>query len=213
MCGRFANYVSIEGEWESVFQDWPDEAVPGYNIAPTQVIASQTSNDFLAMRWGLVPQWSREATTKYATFNARAETMASKPAYRDAWRHSRRCLVPAMGYYEWRLENGKKQPYFIRTAKSNVVVFGALWETWGDKTKTVHSCSIITLAASGELKQLHPRMPLMINIHQAEAWLHETPDGAMHLVNEHKSIETHYYRVDIKVNNARNQGANLVEPI
>ena len=112
MCGRYANHVEVMGEWLGILGDWPGESATGFNVAPTQPVPVACNDGTRTMRWGLVPRWSKEAAPKYATFNARLESAADKPAFRDAWRQSRTCLLPALGYYECRSEQGIKQPYF-----------------------------------------------------------------------------------------------------
>ena len=113
MCGRYSNHVKAMLDWAELLGDWPDEVVQSDNVSPTQSIAVFTHEGGAAMRWGMVPNWSREVTSKYATFNARIESVADKPTFKHAWKNAQRCIVPALGYYEWRTEAGSKQPYFI----------------------------------------------------------------------------------------------------
>ena len=127
MCGRFVNHIKDLGEWEGIFEDWAEIRDTGYNVSPTQNIPVSTANTLTHMRWGLIPHWSKEISTKYATFNARAETITTKPTYRDAWKNSQRCLIPALGYYEWKQEGSHKQPYFVCRVDKKPIVFGGVW--------------------------------------------------------------------------------------
>src|SRR5690606_22447683 len=127
--------------------------VPRYNIAPTTFIPVIRPDDesylMEEMRWGLVPSWSREAATKFATFNARIETVAEKPAFRSALR-KRRCIIPASGFYEWHTdEEGVKQPYYFRLKAGHEMALAGLWEHWqGPDGETLHSCTILVGGAN-----------------------------------------------------------------
>lgn len=213
MCGRFVNYIKDLGEWETIFDSWADARGTGYNVSPTQSIPVITSNALINMRWGLIPGWSKESSTKYATFNARSETLTTKPAYRNAWKKSQRCLIPALGYYEWKQEKSHKQPFFVCRADKKPIVFGGLWEEWNNSDETILSCSIITQASTGSLKNLHPRMPCLIKLDQAEDWLYEGALAALNIATYNKPEDITYYPVDVKVNNAKNQGADLIKPL
>ena len=165
------------------------------------------------MRWGLIPHWSKEISTKYATFNARAETITTKPTYRDAWKNSQRCLIPALGYYEWKQEESHKQPYFVCRTDKKPIVFGGVWDEWNNDNETILSCSIITQESSGKLKDLHPRMPCMIQKDQVEDWLYEGALSALGIATYNEPFNMSYYPVDRKVNNAKNQSPTLINPI
>ena len=213
MCGRFVNYIKDLGEWESVFEDWSEIRDTGYNVSPTQNIPVSTANTLTHMRWGLIPHWSKEIPTKYATFNARAETITTKPTYRDAWKNSQRCLIPALGYYEWKQEGSHKQPYFVCRVDKKPIVFGGVWDEWNNNNETILSCSIITQESSGKLKDLHPRMPCMIQKDQVEDWLYEGALSALGIATYNEPFNMNYYPVDRKVNNAKSQSPTLITPI
>ena len=213
MCGRFVNYIKDLGEWGNFFVDWPDARDTGYNVSPTQTIPVTTADGFTAMRWGLIPHWSKVISNKYATFNARAETLTTKPTYRDAWKSSQRCLIPALGYYEWQQQETHKQPYFVCRSDKQPIVFGGIWDECIIDEKKIISCSIITQESTGALKNLHPRMPCFIHRKQAKAWLAEGPLAAMGLATYNDLEDISYYPVDVKVNNARNQSPTLIDPI
>ena len=141
---------------------------PQYNIASSQrvPVARQggLSNELTLARWELVPAWSKTTEVKYATFNARLETVADNPAFRQAFRH-RRCLIPADGYYEWRLVNGKKIPHYVQLEDRALIGFAGLWEQWEGEGGPLLSCSIIVMPAHEGIRMqaLHPRMPVMVS--------------------------------------------------
>jgi putative SOS response-associated peptidase YedK len=134
MCGRYAISTSRLARIENALGIELPEVQPHYNIAPTQTVPVVRTNEvggyeLVNMRWGLIPGWSKEPRTSYATFNARAETVAEKPTFRAAYR-SRRCLVPASSFYEWRDEQGRKQPWYFSAADGQELAFAGLWEEW-----------------------------------------------------------------------------------
>jgi putative SOS response-associated peptidase YedK len=213
MCGRYANHVKQMGQWADLLQDWPEDAALGYNIAPTQMIPAFTAEHSLAMRWGMVPPWSKEPSTKYATFNARSESVAEKPAFRHAWNKSQTCLVPALGYYEWQGTKGNKQPFFIRPENDEPLVMAGLWEHWRQDEKSLYSCTIITQPSSGKLADLHSRMPLMLEHDQAEQWLNDGVPVFEQLLADQNVERLNFFPVDKEVNRSTNEGEHLVEPV
>jgi putative SOS response-associated peptidase YedK len=199
------------GQWSELMQDWPEEAELGYNIAPTQMIPAFTAEHGKAMRWGMIPPWSKEPSSKYATFNARSESVAEKPAFRHAWNKSQTCLVPALGYYEWKGAKGNKQPYFIRPKNEAPLVMAGLWEQWSGPDQLLYSCTIITQPSNGKLAELHSRMPLMLKLDQAEQWLNDGVAVFDALLNEPDIDQLIYYPVDKSVNKSTNEGEHLIE--
>ncbi len=213
MCGRYAFVMQPLGRWEYVFKPVPGDYRNKYNIAPTTSIPVFTSTGWQLMRWGLVPSWSKEPTAKYSTFNARSESLISKPAYRSAWKHGQRCLVPATGYYEWRKEGASKQPYFIRSQHDEQLVFPGIWDRWEKGENELFSCSIITTEAQGSLKSLHHRMPIMLEPDTAELWLSGSDRECEDILQQPPIIDTRFYPVDKAVGNVRNQGEASIERI
>jgi putative SOS response-associated peptidase YedK len=147
---------------------------PRYNIAPGQNVPiirnAGHCNELLLARWGLVPHWSREPGTKYSTINARAETVAEKPSYRDAFKQ-KRCLIPANGFYEWRRDGDKKTPHHIHAPDNSLLAFAGLWDHWEKQGEGFDSCSIIVTAASRAMQPIHERMPVILNPAQYSTWL------------------------------------------
>lgn len=203
MCGRYNNHRQAMERWVEILRDWPsDEVRLRYNVAPTTEIPIVTADGVRLARWGMVPNWAKEFKSKFATINARLETVATLPTFRGAWRASRTCLVPAAGYYEWP-EYLDKQPYYIHKP-GDMLVFAGLWEPWGDKI----SCTFLTEEPYGELANLHDRMPVMLSPDYAKRWLTEgtrmNPSGAG------VCFELEWYPVSKAVNNVRNDGAELI---
>jgi putative SOS response-associated peptidase YedK len=209
MCGRFANQLESKEAWEEYFgtplpAEFLEEVAIGYNIAPTQMIPVVTKEGWLATRWGMIAPWSSEISSKFATFNARSETVAEKATFRGAWNDGRRCVVPALGYYEWKKEGEEKQPYFVNAASASPICFGGLYEPAREATSGAGipaSCTIITLPASDAMASLHHRMPLMFS--DPTAWLESNSfDGHLN--------DLSWHAVDKTVNNPRNQGSKLI---
>jgi putative SOS response-associated peptidase YedK len=212
MCGRYAFVTRPLGRWRYVFKTWIDGENNRYNIAPSAIVPVFTSTGWQLMRWGLVPSWSKEPSHKYSTFNARAESLLSKPAYRSAWKHGQRCLVPSIGYFEWKKTQTSKQPYFIRSEYNELLVYAGLWDRWENDNNELLSCSIVTTEAQSDLKELHNRMPLMLDPETATTWLHGKADECIKILNTPPAVKVVYYEVDASVGNTKNQGEKLIEP-
>lgn len=159
-----------------------------YNIAPTQflpIIRDQgRGRELLSARWGLVPHWSKEPNTKYSTINARAETVAQKPAYRDSFQR-RRCLVPATGFYEWEVGEHGKQPYHIGLQGGWLMAFAGIWDHWSGGGSKFDSYLIVVTAADRSMKGLHDRMPVMLLPEHYTPWLTGTVSVAADLMRPH----------------------------
>ena len=214
MCGRFAFYSPSEataalfGVSESLLVE------PRYNIAPTQFIAAirnaeENGRELTMLRWGLIPFWAKNSSIGNRMINARAETVAEKPSFRAAYR-SRRCLVLADGFYEWHTEAAGKIPYFISQANKQPFAFAGLWENWQDKERveSIQSTTIITVAANDFMASLHHRMPVILEPETADRWLAGDDDLIEYAVGHAPSLEA--WPVDRRVNNARNEGADLI---
>jgi putative SOS response-associated peptidase YedK len=148
---------------------------PRFNIAPTQqvgVVRQDPSGqrEFVWMHWGLVPHWAKDPKIGSQMINARSESAATKPAFRDSFRR-RRCLIVADGFYEWKKEGRKKQPYHIRMKDGSPLAFAGLWDRWGSEPNRLESCTILTTSAIELLADLHERMPVILDPAEYEAWL------------------------------------------
>ena len=216
MCGRFANQEDNTAAWDAYFDcdnefaSIADTVSVGYNIAPTQTIPVVTQDGWLAARWGMIAPWVKDAaeiSSKFATFNARSETVSEKATFRDAWSAGRRCIIPALGYFEWKTTDDGKQPYFVRHVDETPLCFGGLYEPARNSTSGAGvpaSCTIITQPASDQLASLHTRMPLMFGVQGIESWLNEGGVGP-------EVSDLHFHAVSKTVNNTRNQGIELIQ--
>lgn len=222
MCGRFTRDMS----WADVhaFSQGLDLLVPAadpepsWNVCPTQdswVLAPREEGGAIArtMRWGLLPPWAKDARIGASMINARLETAATKPAFRKAWA-ARRCLVPASGYYEWRLEHGIKQPYWIHDLEHPVLMFAGLWENWKQPDgEWLQSFALITRAAVDAMAQLHDRTPLMLQAPVLASWLHGSADDAAAIADAAVPPRLAWHPVNRAVSNPRSNGPGLIEPV
>jgi len=217
MCGRFAFYSPSEAAVALFGVSTSIAVEPRYNIAPTQYIAAVRNDENkqreqVMLRWGLVPFWAKEASIGNRMINARAETVAEKPAYRAAYRH-RRCVVLADGFYEWRREGVSKTPYFISLASGEPFALAGLWENWNDKESgdSIQTTTLITTAANEFMAPLHHRMPVILESNSAGEWL----AGSNDLLDDVAAITPalQAWPVDRRVNNARNEGEGLVSAV
>ena len=192
----------------------PDIFSARYNIAPTTPVLACTGEGLTFFRWGLIPVWAKDLSMGNRMFNARAETIAQKPSFRHAYRR-RRCLIPASGYYEWRLENGQKQPYCCHI-DHRLFSMAGIWEHWQDTNgNEIQSCAIITTEARQAISEIHQRMPVHIASDDYAKWLdcssEKTGDADDLLANTSPNYQ--YYAVSTTVNNARNEGRDLIRGI
>lgn len=216
MCGRFALAVTdVEIRRHFNLDELP-EWQPRYNIAPSQdvpvVHQSGSGRVCEAMRWGLVPHWSKGPDKRYAMINARAETVASKPAYREPFRQGR-CLVPASGYFEWRKTNDVRQPFFLRPQGATLFAFAGLWDEWRGEGGMLRSFTLITTQANPESAQIHERMPVMINQAQYDLWLQgQEPEVLLALLGPYAGA-LDVWAVSGEVNNPRHEGPELIQTL
>ncbi len=216
MCGRFAFYSPSEATAALFGAASSTEVEPRYNIAPTQFIAAvrrdeQDTPELTMLRWGLVPFWAKDPSIGNRMINARSETVAEKPSFRNAYK-KRRCLVLADGFYEWRKEGDVETPYFISLADGSPFAFAGLWEDWNSKEsdESLQTTAIITTAANDFMATLHQRMPVVMRPAEAARWLAGDMELLPELIDDSPAFQA--WPVDRKVNNARNEGADLIDP-
>ena len=214
MCGRFAFYSPSEATAALFGVNASITVEPRFNIAPSQYIAGiretdDTGRELAMFRWGLVPFWAKDPAIGNRMINARAETVAEKPSFRAAYRH-RRCLILADGFYEWKKEGAGKVPHFISLANGEPFAFAGLWETWQSKEteEIIQSATLITTAANEFISTVHHRMPVFLQPDSADRWL-AGDDGLIADVAEN-SPKFQAWPVDKRVNNARNEGEDLI---
>lgn len=210
MCGRYSNHVDAMRTWMRILGDWPKDVSLSYNVSPSQTVAAFTAQQGVGMRWGLIPHWSKDGKSKYATFNARIETVDSKPVYRTAWVKSQRCLIPAQGFYEWRKEDRRKRPYFITSTTGEPLVFAGLWDRWQDNDGELLSCTILTRPSMGNISKLHPRMPVIVEQRYVHDWFRASLDKAKQLLLIQQP-DMAFHEVGPDVNNSRNDGPELIK--
>ena len=221
MCGRFAFYSPHEAVTR-LFGATPAAAFePRYNIAPTQFVATVRETggprEVAMLYWGLVPSWAKEKSIGARMINARSETLAEKPSFRNAFRR-RRCLVLADGYYEWQRSGSVKQPYFIAFEDGQPFGMAGLWERWRDPAsgEPLESCCIVTTSPAAAVAHVHDRMPVIVPPDAYAEWLdprNEATDRLARLLGPWARPGLQALPVSRRVNDARNQGAGLIEPL
>lgn len=216
MCGRYA-LTSPPAVIAERFQLlWTPEIAPHYNIAPSQMIPvvrdTGRGRELVLLKWGLIPRWAKDEQIGAKLINARGETVAEKPAFRDAYRR-RRCLVPADAFYEWKAVAGRKQPYCIRLRDETLFAVAGLWEHWvAPDGHVVESCTIVTVDANALVGELHNRMPLILVPAGYDAWLGAgTTDAALPYAVAAEDMKA--YPVSALVSNARNDDPACLNPI
>ncbi len=220
MCGRFSLGTSAT-TLAAQFQLFETPAwTPRYNIAPTRdvltVLKKPETPDRQArlLRWGLIPQWAEGPAVGSRMINARAETVATKPAFRRAFRE-RRCLVLADGFYEWQKQDRRKQPYFIRLRDERPFAFAGLWERWVPQDgQPIDSCTILTTVANDLIQPLHVRMPVIVAATDYETWLSPATqdlDRLHPLLRPYPAEEMIAYPVSTQVNNPANDTPECTE--
>ena len=222
MCGRFVQYSPVETV-QQIFNigTVSFEVIPNYNVAPTQkiltIIKHDNENKLEKLNWGLVPFWAKDVTIGSRMINARAETVSQKPSFRNAFR-KRRCLIPADGFYEWKGEKGNKQPYYVFIPSGEPFAFAGLWETWTgkDEESVYKSCTIITTAASESIREIHHRMPVILDSDFYEKWLNaeiQDPKELEIILQDGLIHDMKYYPVSTLVNSVKNNDPNCIKPI
>ncbi|MEM1388604.1 MAG: SOS response-associated peptidase [Pseudomonadota bacterium] len=219
MCGRFAITLPSDAMVQLfagiLANDLPE--IPNYNVCPTNSVHVVTTRDgarrIEAMRWGFVPHWYKKPNDGPLLINARAETVAEKPAFRAACRE-RRCLIPASGFYEWtKDETGQRLPWYITWEDGAPLVFAGVWQVWERDDTRLVTCAIVTTAARGQIGQIHHRMPVTLAPDDWPLWLGEAGKGASLLLRDPRHEGFQFHRVDKAVNSNRASGPELIEPI
>jgi len=219
MCGRYAAILPAESIAALVQTTGPTPNWAGtWNMAPTKdapVIRRhpETGERHLGLlRWGLVPHWVKDLKATRQPINARGETIASTPMFRDAFAR-RRCLVPADAFYEWQTTQEGKLPWAIARADAACLVFAGLWEGWrGPDGSVIRSFTIVTTSANEALRPLHERMPVVLEEADWPVWLGETEDDPAGLIHP-SAAAFRTWRVGTAVNNVRHDAPSLLDPV
>lgn len=233
MCGRYVSVRSNEDltdEFDAVDATDDEWTAPNYNVAPTDPVrvvvdrplrdengtpAKQPTRQLRVASWGLVPSWSKDRKTQGRMFNARAEGVATTSAFRRAYA-KRRCLVPADGWYEWQLVDGRKQPIYMTPEDTRPIAFAGLYEFWGVRGQTLTTCTIITAPAAGVLAEVHDRMPLLLPRSRWQRWLDPSVDDPADLLAswDEAGVERLELRpVATLVNKVDNDGPQLIDRV
>jgi putative SOS response-associated peptidase YedK len=220
MCGRFTLRTPARDLVEIFELLREPELTPRFNIAPTTQVAVVRQVDkhreLSMMRWGLVPTWQKDPKAGPPLINARGETLATKPAFRMAFK-KRRCLIPADGFYEWQKIAGAKvkQPYYIRFAKDGPFAFVGLWERWrGPDDATVETCTIVTTTPNALMESLHDRMPVILSDEDYDRWLdpkNEDVAALQDLLRPYPAEEMAAFPISTLVNSPRNDRPECIE--
>ena len=222
MCGR-SSLTKTQKELEKRFQStfYSEDLIrynplPNYNVAPTHmmpVIAHMDRDHFLPMRWGLIPFWAKDIKVGYKMINARVETLLEKNAFKSAV-SSRRCIVPADGFYEWKKTSRGKQAYYIKTKDQEIFSMAGLWEKWQSPDGVeIQSFTVITQASNSLMEDIHDRMPAILTNAQEELWLSDdlNPQQLISVIQPYPSELMEAIPVSDKVNNVRNNEHSLIE--
>jgi putative SOS response-associated peptidase YedK len=219
MCGRYS-LTSKLNNLQARFDFEAGNLVyrPRYNVAPTQdvlAVVNDGRNRAGFLRWGLVPFWAKDPRIGSRMINARAETVAEKPAFRRALR-KQRCLVLADGFYEWKKEGSAKVPMYIAARSGEPFGMAGLWETWkAPSGESLHSCAIITTAANSLMEPIHERMPVILTQEAEATWLDagiDDPGPLTRLLLPYPAAELEAYPVSTLVNSPRNDARECLLP-
>lgn len=218
MCGRYVSKTDAAIErYFSYIPKNPWKEYLNFNVAPSQEAPVITLNDeersLSMMRWGLIPSWAKDVKIGNKMINARAETVAEKPSFRAAFKQ-RRCLVPAIGYYEWQATKSGKIPHFIHAANGDPLAFAGLWESWASKEtgESIHSYTIITTEANRYTSPIHHRMPVIVRPEDFGQWFERNSVHTQALLKPFDG-ELYAYPISTRVNSPGNNDEALLEPI
>jgi len=223
MCGRYRlsrRKQIIEEHFDSVSGD--EDWTPRYNIAPTQYVPIIRQNpkeprrELSLVRWGLIPSWAKDASGAAKMINARSETAATLPAFRDAFK-LRRCLIPADGFYEWARTRPSRQPYCFEVNEGQLFAFAGLWEGWRDPSGTwIKTCTVLTTAPNAVTSPVHDRMPVILEPDSYDLWLDPgftDVTAVADLLKPYDARLMRCYPVSTRINRAENDDAECAEPV
>ncbi|MCH9746480.1 MAG: SOS response-associated peptidase [Alphaproteobacteria bacterium] len=219
MCGRFAITLPQDA-MVNLFQATPSNdlpATPNYNVCPTTSVHTITSEgdgrQLKSMRWGFLPKWYRTLNGGPPLINARSETIANKPAFKEACR-ARRCLIPCDGFYEWHRMKGEKPiPYRVTRSDGEPLVMAGIWQDWELGGELLSSCAIVTTDANAKMADIHHRLPVILNSDDWSLWLGELGNGAARLMKPVSDDTVDLVRVSQAVNSNRATGLELWHPL
>ena len=219
MCGRYA--LPVDKDALGIYYEaWTRDAAelsPNFNVAPTSsvyVVDEKGQNRKLRVAsWGLVPRWARDSTMQAKMINARSETAAEKPSFRDSFKESR-CIIPAIGWYEWQRSETTKVPYFHTLPDEPFVSMAGLLSAWKNPAtdELLFTCAILTRSAVDDLAYIHDRMPVLVGPQDFTEWLSGNESEAQEVIHK-VPPRVHAYKVSQLVNATKNNNESLLEPI
>ncbi len=218
MCGRYLMTSPVDALRQLFKFEQRPNLMPRYNVAPTDEMpvvrrSRQGSPELAIMRWGLIPYWAKDKAIGSRMINARADSLETKPAFREAFR-KRRCLVPADGFYEWRREGKIKQPYLIRRKSGQPFAFAGLWEFWaGPAQEEIRSFTIITTGANEVVAPLHDRMPVILDPDDYDLWLDPGQSLQPGTLGPCPAEWLDAIPVSTRVNNVKHDDADCILPV
>jgi putative SOS response-associated peptidase YedK len=223
MCGRYRlsrRKQIIEEHFDC--DPWDDDWSPRYNIAPTQLVPvirqhpKEPIRQILPMKWGLIPHWSKDASIAASTINAKSETAATKPAFRDPLK-LRRCLIPADGFYEWKKSGTSKQPFCFEVNDGELFAFAGLWDGWKNtEGQWIKTCSILTTIPNVVTSPVHDRMPVILDAAHYDLWLDpgmQNVAAVSELLRPYDASLMRCYPVSIRVNHVGNDDEECSRPV
>jgi putative SOS response-associated peptidase YedK len=223
MCGRYRlsrRKQIIEEHFETA--DWQEDWSPRYNVAPTQPIPvirqhpKEPVRQISLMKWGLIPNWARDASIANSTINARSETAATKPAFRDPLRY-RRCLIPADGFYEWLRTSTSKQPYCFEVNDGELFAFAGLWDGWKNaEGQWIKTCSILTTVPNAVTATVHDRMPVILDRESYDLWLDPGMQNVAvisELLKPYDARLMRSYPISTRINHVANDDEDCSRPV
>jgi putative SOS response-associated peptidase YedK len=221
MCGRYTLRTPAREVAEAFDLPEVPALTPRFNIAPTQpapvvrLVPDGGGRELAFFRWGLIPSWADDPSIGNSMINARAETVAAKPAYRRSFR-AKRCLVVSDGFYEWRKRDGRKQPYYIHRKDDRPFAFAGLWDEWQRDGDPIRSCTIITTDANALMAPIHDRMPVIVRPCDYGLWLDPAvadPGRLQPMLRPSPAEELDLYPVSTLVNHPAHDEARCIEPV
>ena len=223
MCGRYRlsrRKQIIEEHFDTA--PWDDEWSPRYNLAPTQPVPvirqhpKEPIRQASTMRWGLVPHWAKDASIAASTINARSETAATKPAFRDPLK-LRRCLIPADGFYEWAKTTKSKQPFCFEVNDGQLFAFAGIWDGWkNSEGQWIRTCSILTTTPNAVTSAVHDRMPVILDPDRYDLWLDpgmQNVAAVSELLKPYDARLMRCYPVGTRINHVANDDEECSRPV
>lgn len=187
MCGAFEQHTKAMHRWAEVLTNWPLDVQERLDVRPTMSAGTLDASGYRVRSWSLIPAWAESPRLSYSTFNARAETVHSKPAFRSAWRNAQRCVIPVSAYFEWPVVSSAKQCHRVSALNGAPLFLAGLWDVWEGGDTKHDSFTVLTTPPIASINWVHHRMPLVLDAINVELWLKGTVEQASKLLSVHTS--------------------------